>query len=83
MRQENAMEVKRLTMIPYEFIVRGYYYGSMVERYATNSDFKSLFGRNLTLKKGEKPPFPIFEITTKSEEHDVPVERTRFKVQES
>jgi phosphoribosylaminoimidazole-succinocarboxamide synthase len=79
MRQENAMEVKRLTMIPYEFIVRGYYYGSMVERYATNSDFKSLFGRNLTLKKGEKLPFPIFEITTKSEEHDVPVERDKVQ----
>ena len=29
MRLENAMEVRRLSMIPYEFIVRGYYYGSM------------------------------------------------------
>ena len=76
-RQENAIEVKRLSMIPYEFIVRGYYYGSMVERYAKNSDFKSLFGRNLTLKKGAKLPYPIFEITTKSEEHDVPVERDK------
>ena len=77
MRQENAMEVKRLLMIPYEFIVRGYYYGSMMERYATASDFKSLFGKDLTLKKGAKLPYPIFEITTKSEEHDVPVERDK------
>jgi phosphoribosylaminoimidazole-succinocarboxamide synthase len=77
MRQENAMEVKRLSMIPYEFIVRGYYYGSMLERYTSDSDFKSLFGRNLTLKKGAKLPYPIFEITTKSEEHDVPVERDK------
>jgi phosphoribosylaminoimidazole-succinocarboxamide synthase len=75
LRQENAMEVRKLSMIPYEFIVRGYYYGSMLERYTTDTDFKYLFGANLTLKKGEKLPYPIFEITTKSEEHDVPVTR--------
>ena len=77
MREENAIEVKRLSMIPYEFIVRGYYYGSMLERYVSTSDFRSLFGRNLTLKKAAKLPLPVFEITTKSEEHDVPVERTK------
>ena len=77
MREENAIEVKRLSMIPYEFIVRGYYYGSMLERYVSSSDLRSLFGRNLTLKKGAKLPHPVFEITTKSEEHDVPVERTK------
>ena len=77
MRQENVIEVKRLSMIPYEFIVRGYYYGSMLERYATVSDLKSLFGKNLTLKKGAKLPYPIFEITTKSEEHDVPIKREK------
>jgi phosphoribosylaminoimidazole-succinocarboxamide synthase len=81
LRKENAMEVRKLSMIPYEFIVRGYYYGSMLERYATDTDFKYLFGMNLTLKKGEKLPYPIFEITTKSEEHDVPV--TRDKVLDS
>lgn len=77
MREENAIEVKRLSMIPYEFIVRGYYYGSMLERYVSTSDFRSLFGRNLTLEKAAKLPLPVFEITTKSEEHDVPVERTK------
>jgi phosphoribosylaminoimidazole-succinocarboxamide synthase len=75
LRRENAMEVRKLSMIPYEFIVRGYYYGSMLERFSTDSDFKYLFGVNLALKKGEKLPYPIFEITTKSEEHDVPVTR--------
>ncbi len=75
MKQADAMEVKRLSMIPYEFIVRGYYYGSMLERYTIASDFKYLFGKDLTLKKGAKLPYPIFEITTKSEYHDVPVER--------
>jgi phosphoribosylaminoimidazole-succinocarboxamide synthase len=74
-RQENTMEVRRVSMIPYEFIVRGYYYGSMLERYSRDTDFKNLFGLNMTLKKGEKLPHPIFEITTKSEEHDVPVNR--------
>ena len=81
LRKENAMEVRKLSMIPFEFIVRGYYYGSMLERYTTDTDFKYLFGMNLTLKKGEKLPYPIFEITTKSEEHDVPV--TRDKVLDS
>jgi phosphoribosylaminoimidazole-succinocarboxamide synthase len=78
MRQNNAMEVRKLSMIPYEFIVRGYYYGSMLERYASDTDFKSLFGSNLSLRKGAKLPRPIFEITTKSEEHDVPVEREKI-----
>lgn len=81
LRKENAMEVRKLSMIPFEFIVRGYYYGSMLERYTTDTDFKYLFGMNLTLKKGEKLPYPLFEITTKSEEHDVPV--TRDKVLDS
>ncbi|MGC1131663.1 MAG: phosphoribosylaminoimidazolesuccinocarboxamide synthase [Nitrososphaeraceae archaeon] len=78
MRQNNAMEVRKLSMIPYEFIVRGYYYGSMLERYASDSDFKSLFGSNLSLMKGAKLPRPIFEITTKSEEYDVPAEREKI-----
>lgn len=78
MRQNNAMEVRKLSMIPYEFIVRGYYYGSMLERYASETDFKSLFGSNLSLIKGAKLPHPIFEITTKSEEHDVPVDREKI-----
>lgn len=77
MRQDNAIEVRKLSIIPYEFIVRGYYYGSMLERYTLDSDFKSLFGKNLALTKGAKLPNPIFEITTKSEEHDVPVERDK------
>ena len=77
MRQDNAIEVRKLSMIPYEFIVRGYYYGSMLERYTLDSDLKSLFGKNLALAKGAKLPNPIFEITTKSEEHDVPVERDK------
>jgi len=81
LRKENAMEVRKLSMIPFEFIVRGYYYGSMLERYTTDTDFKYLFGMNLTLKKGEKLPYPLFETTTKSEEHDVPV--TRDKVLDS
>jgi phosphoribosylaminoimidazole-succinocarboxamide synthase len=78
MKRDDAIEVKRLSMIPYEFIVRGYYYGSMLERYTSDSDFQSLFGRTLTLKKGAKLPYPVFEITTKSEEHDIPVERGKI-----
>jgi phosphoribosylaminoimidazole-succinocarboxamide synthase len=75
MRQNNAMEVRKLAMIPYEFIVRGYYYGSMLERYPSDHDLKSIFGINVALKKGSKLPHPFFEITTKSETHDAPIER--------
>jgi phosphoribosylaminoimidazole-succinocarboxamide synthase len=72
MRRDNMMEVRKLRMIPYEFIVRGYYYGSMVERYSSYKDFKSLFGNKFPLKKGSRLPRPFFEITTKSETHDIP-----------
>jgi phosphoribosylaminoimidazole-succinocarboxamide synthase len=75
MRRNNVMEVRKLRMIPYEFIVRGYYYGSMVERYSSNKDLKSLFGINFPLKKGSRLPYPFFEITTKSETHDVPIKK--------
>lgn len=78
MRRNNAMEVKKLSMIPYEFIVRGYYYGSMLERYSSAKGLKSLFGYDPGLKKGSKLPYPIFEITTKSEEHDTPVQRDQI-----
>jgi phosphoribosylaminoimidazole-succinocarboxamide synthase len=70
---EDKMEVKKLQMIPLECVVRGYYYGSFVQRYKQRlheelpSDFKPILGSKL--------PEPIFDPTTKSEEHDQPIDR--------
>jgi phosphoribosylaminoimidazole-succinocarboxamide synthase len=69
----DKMEVKKLQMIPLECVVRGYFYGSFVERY------KERLGRDLpsgfSPVLASKLPKPIFDPTTKSEEHDVPIDR--------
>ncbi len=71
----DKMEVKKLQMIPLECVVRGYFYGSFVERYKERlgkelpSDFRPVLGSKL--------PEPIFDPTTKSEEHDRPINRHR------
>jgi phosphoribosylaminoimidazole-succinocarboxamide synthase len=70
---KDKMEVKKLQMIPLECVVRGYFYGSFVERYKERlgkelpSDFRPVLGSKL--------PEPIFDPTTKSEKHDRPVDR--------
>ncbi|HEY9406242.1 MAG TPA: phosphoribosylaminoimidazolesuccinocarboxamide synthase [Nitrososphaera sp.] len=70
---KNKMEVKKLQIIPLECVVRGYFYGSFIHRYKQRlyselpSDFKPLLGSKL--------PEPIFDPTTKSEEHDQPIDR--------
>jgi phosphoribosylaminoimidazole-succinocarboxamide synthase len=72
---KDKMEVKKLQMIPLECVVRGYFYGSFVERYKERlgkelpSSFRPLLGSKL--------PEPIFDPTTKSEEHDKPINRHR------
>jgi phosphoribosylaminoimidazole-succinocarboxamide synthase len=70
---KNKMEVKKLQIIPLECVVRGYFYGSFIHRYKQRlyselpSDFKAVLGSKL--------PEPIFDPTTKSEEHDQPIDR--------
>lgn len=69
----DKMEVKKLQMIPIECVVRGYFYGSFVQRYRDRlgkdlpSDFRPVLASRL--------PKPIFDPTTKSEEHDMPSDR--------
>jgi phosphoribosylaminoimidazole-succinocarboxamide synthase len=71
--EKDKMEVKRLEMIPVECVVRGYFYGSFVDRYKDRlgkelpADFKPVLASKL--------PRPIFDPTTKSEEHDMPIGR--------
>jgi phosphoribosylaminoimidazole-succinocarboxamide synthase len=70
---KDKMEVKKLQMIPLECVVRGYFYGSFTERYKQRlgkdlpSDFRPVLGFKL--------PEPIFDPTTKSQEHDRPINR--------
>ncbi len=73
---KDKMAVKRLTMIPVECVVRGYFYGSFADRYQSRLgkdlpvDFKPVLAGKL--------PRPIFDPTTKSEEHDLPIDRTQI-----
>jgi phosphoribosylaminoimidazole-succinocarboxamide synthase len=67
------MTVKKLDMLPIECVVRGYFYGSLVDRYQ-NSLVKSLPASFTPVLAGRLPS-PIFDPTTKSEEHDIPISR--------
>jgi phosphoribosylaminoimidazole-succinocarboxamide synthase len=67
---KDKMQVRRLEMMPVECVVRGYYYGSFVDRYRERKDLP-----NFKPVLASKLPRPIFDPTTKSEEHDVPIGR--------
>ncbi len=71
--EKDKMVVKKLKMIPMECVVRGYFYGSFLDRYKSHlgkdipTDFEPVLAAKL--------PRPIFDPTTKSEEHDMPIGR--------
>lgn len=73
--EKDKMEVRRLEMIPVECVVRGYFYGSFADRY------KDYLGKELPYDYkpvlASKLPRPIFDPTTKSEEHDMPIGRQK------
>lgn len=76
---KDKMVVKKLTMIPLECVVRGYLYGSLFERYTIVGNILDL-GPNLKLaSRLEKP---IFDPTTKSKIHDVPISEDQIVEQE-
>ncbi|HVX02370.1 MAG TPA: phosphoribosylaminoimidazolesuccinocarboxamide synthase [Nitrososphaera sp.] len=72
-QDKDKMLVKKLTMIPMECVVRGYFYGSFSDR------FKEHVGKDLPADykpvMAGKLPRPIFDPTTKSEEHDMPISK--------
>jgi phosphoribosylaminoimidazole-succinocarboxamide synthase len=68
----DKMEVKRLIMIPLECIVRGYFYGTLEERY-NEGITHNLLPNSFVPIKATKLFEPIFDPTKKSEEHDVPI----------
>jgi len=72
--EKDKMIVKKLAMLPIECVVRGYFYGSLVDRY------KSHLGKSIPMDfkpvVAAKLPKPIFDPTTKSEDHDRPIDRS-------
>jgi phosphoribosylaminoimidazole-succinocarboxamide synthase len=74
LHDKDKMEVKRLEMIPIECVVRGYLYGSLFERLSKSTNDNTI-SANFTPIKAARLPNPVFDPTTKSEEHDMPVKR--------
>jgi phosphoribosylaminoimidazole-succinocarboxamide synthase len=73
----NKMEVKRMKMIPLECIVRGYFYGTLEERY-NKGVLENLLSSSFVPIKAAKLSEPIFDPTTKSEEHDIPTRKEKI-----
>ena len=71
-KSDNEIIVKKMKMLPIECVVRGYFYGSLVNRWK-NGEVNVPEGTNTQL--AAKLPEPIFDPTTKAE-HDIPVSKS-------
>ena len=75
----NKMLVEQLSMIPIECVVRGYFYGSLIDRYNNNEiDWKNspdlqILSHNFDPVIASELPSPVFDPTTKSLDHDIPI----------
>lgn len=76
---KDKMVVRKLTMIPLECVVRGYLYGSLFERYTIAG---SILDLEPNLKLASRLEKPIFDPTTKSKIHDVPISEDQILEQE-
>lgn len=65
--------VKKMQMLPIECVVRGYFYGSLINRWK-KGEVQVPEGTNTTM--AAKLPGPIFDPTTKSE-HDIPIDKSK------
>jgi phosphoribosylaminoimidazole-succinocarboxamide synthase len=77
----NKIEVTKLHMIPIECVVRSYLYGSLYSRYLKHEinisgNEKSFLNGDLPL--ASKLPELIFDPTTKSYQHDMPLSETEI-----
>jgi phosphoribosylaminoimidazole-succinocarboxamide synthase len=68
---DNEIIVKKMQMLPIECVVRGYFYGSLINRWK-NGEVTVPEGINTQL--AAKLPEPMFDPTTKAE-HDIPVDK--------
>ena len=69
---KNKIVVKKMNMIPIECVVRGYFYGSLVQRWKSGS---IILPGGTPTQLAAKLPAPLFDPTTKSETHDLPVSK--------
>ncbi len=67
---KDKIVVKKMAMIPIECVVRGYFYGSLMQRW---KDGQVKIPEGTDTRIAAKLSVPIFDPTTKSETHDVPI----------
>lgn len=67
---KDKIVVKKLQMIPIECVVRGYFYGSLVQRW---KEGQASLPEGSGTQIASKLTRPIFDPTTKSETHDIPI----------
>ena len=70
---DNEIIVKRMKMLPIECVVRGYFYGSLINRWK-KGEVTVPEGTDTTI--AAKLSEPIFDPTTKSE-HDIPIDKNK------
>ena len=70
---DNEIVVKKMKMLPIECVVRGYFYGSLINRWK-KGEVTVPDGTDTTM--AAKLPEPIFDPTTKSE-HDIPIDKSK------
>ena len=68
-KSDTEIIVQKMQMLPIECVVRGYFYGSLVNRWKTG---QIQLAPNTDTRLASKLPSPIFDPTTKSE-HDMPI----------
>ncbi len=67
---KDKMVVKKMEMIPIECVVRGYFYGSLVQRW---KEVQVTIPKSTDTRIAAKMPEPVFDPTTKSETHDLSI----------
>ena len=70
---DNEIIVKKMKMLPIECVVRGYFYGSLINRWKKG---EVLVPEGTDTTMAAKLPEPIFDPTTKSE-HDIPIDKSK------
>jgi phosphoribosylaminoimidazole-succinocarboxamide synthase len=75
LKDKDKLIAKKMDMIPIECIVRGYFYGSLLDRY-DKEPLASMIPKNFRPIKAAKLIDPIFDPTTKSEQHDEPITKS-------
>ena len=67
---KDKIVVKKMQMIPIECVVRGYFYGSLIQRW---KDDQVKIPSGSDARTAAKLSEPLFDPTTKSETHDIPI----------